>query len=49
MTTKKLERSQKAFLKAMKKKFSEDQTPEVNNQISLANPHPTLIPYRREA
>jgi hypothetical protein len=43
----KIERTQKEFVKAMKKKFSEDdkRPPEVYGGHSQVNEHMTLIPY----
>jgi hypothetical protein len=38
----KIERTQKEFLKAMKKKFTEDPKPKPNEGHNL---NPTLIPY----
>jgi hypothetical protein len=46
----KIEKTQKRFLEAMKKKFSEDITEkprEADHGIPRIGPHPTLIPYRR--
>lgn len=45
--TAKIERSQKAFLKALKEKFSEDRPREADHGISRIAPHPTLLPYLR--
>jgi len=45
----KIDRSQKEFLKAMKKKFQEPEPKprEADHGISRVTPHPTLLPYRR--
>jgi hypothetical protein len=43
--TAKIDRQQKEFLKAMKKKFSEPSA-QATNKGSVGDPHPTLLPYR---
>jgi len=43
----KIERRHKEFLKAMKKKFTEDKPRKADYGINRVTPHPTLLPYRK--